>query len=361
MAEQVMGVEEDSQVQVQRPISPWSSSKRKYLLHMSRGKAQSATYATVKDTIIQYIQKTFKDGFDVAQSLKDGAVYDLAKHEPEREISTLTDQPNAQLEQSGFDIKYQEELRRFLDRKDNLRQGLVKAYALIFSNYCNRTMQSRIEEHPEFESKIEGNPIALLEAIKTLMHDPVRAQYPLVSMTDALTRLINVKQMENEPLLDYVKRFKQLRDVAKSHLGTKVLDQFIEQSEEYRTATTTESKNKLKEDAFSAWMAYLLIKGSDQSKYGSITKGFVSQYSLGNDQYPKTIQMATDVLSNHKLDAKYYESQKRNRSRNEQQQQQQQESDAPPATSFPQRGVVCYVCGKPGHTKPECPNLAKIP
>ena len=97
-------------------------------------------------------------------------------------------------------------------------------------------MQSRIEEHPDFDSKIENDPIALLESIKTLMHDPVRAQYPLVSMTEALIRLVNVKQMDNESLLDYVKRFKQLRDVAKSHLGSKVLDTFVEHSEEYRKA-----------------------------------------------------------------------------------------------------------------------------
>ena len=105
-------------------------------------------------------------------------------------------------------------------------------------------------------------------------------------------------------------------------------------------------------------MAYLLICGSDQSKYGSITKGFVSQYSLGNDQYPKTIQMATNVLSNHKIDAKYYENQKRNKECNT---NQQEEEATPAATSFAQKDDMCYVCGKPGHTKPECPDETKIP
>jgi hypothetical protein len=180
-----------------------------------QGKAQSATYASVKEAIVQFVQKTFKDGNDIAQSLKDLKLIDLNVEEPKRAISEETSPRLAALEQSGLDIKYQEEFRRYLDRKDNLRQGLTKAYALIFTTYCNRVMQSRVEEHPEFETKIENDPIALLEAIKSLMHDPVRAQYPLVSMTDALTRFVNVKQMDNEPLLDYVKRFKQLRDVAK--------------------------------------------------------------------------------------------------------------------------------------------------
>jgi hypothetical protein len=50
-------------------------------------------------------------------------------------------------------------------------------------------MQNRIEEHPEFDSKIDNDPIALLEVIKILMHDTVRAQYPEVSMTESLARL----------------------------------------------------------------------------------------------------------------------------------------------------------------------------
>ena len=55
-----------------------------------------------------------------------------------------------------------------------------------------------IEQHPEYESKIQDDPIELLEVIKNLMHDPIRAQYPLASMHEAVIRLINIKQYEGE-------------------------------------------------------------------------------------------------------------------------------------------------------------------
>jgi hypothetical protein len=327
-----------------------NQTELKFAPHV-QGKHQT-TYSTVKDAIIQYIQKTFKDGDDVAQSLKEGKLIDLEAEKPVRGVSSSPVKSEATLEQTGLDILYQEELRGFFDRKNNLRTNMTKAYALIFTNYCNRTMQLRIEEHPEFETKIENKPIALLEAIKVLMHDPVRATYPMVSMTEALTRLVNLKQNENEQLLDYVKRFKQQRDVVKSYLGTKLLDTFVEQSEEYRNITAAQkATSTMKEEAFNAWMAYLLIRGCDQSKYGSLTKGFILQYSLGNDQYPKTIQVATDVLSNHKLDAKFYE----NRKKNFERPGKQQDGETPGATSFAQqkkKDVVCYICGEPGHTKP---------
>ena len=238
---------------------------------------------------------------------------------------------------------------------DALQKGMNKAYALFFTNYCTRAMQSRIEEHPEFATKLKNDPIATLEAIKNPMHDSVRAQYPLVSMVDALGRLINVRQQENEHLLDYVKRFKQLRDVVKSQLGTKILDEFTEHQAEFRETTSEDEKTEMKKEAFEKWMAYLIIRGSDQAKYGSLVKGFVSQYSLGNDQYPKTITTAIDVLSNHRLGGTNYE--KRNRERAV----QEKEEEKPVETSFAQRKILCYCCGAEGHTSPTCPDRNKIP
>ena len=58
----------------------------------------------------------------------------------------------------------------------------------------------------------------------------------------------------------------------------------------------------------------VFLKSCNQNKYGSVLKGLANQYALGNDQYPKTITAATDVLSNHKLDQKFFDLQKKSRS-----------------------------------------------
>jgi hypothetical protein len=49
-------------------------------------------------------------------------------------------------------------------------------------------------------------------------------------------------------------------------------------------------------------MAYLLIRNSDQAKFGSLFNGLVSQFSMQNNQYPKTCMTATDILSNRRFD-----------------------------------------------------------
>jgi hypothetical protein len=40
----------------------------------------------------------------------------------------------------------------------------------------------------------------------------------------------------------------------------------------------------MKDKAFDKWMAYLLLKNSDQTKYGGLINGLTSQYAMGHKQ-----------------------------------------------------------------------------
>jgi hypothetical protein len=168
-----------------------------------------------------------------------------------------------------MDILYQAELEKYLDRKDTLEQNLTKAYALIFSTYCNKTRHNRIEEHPKFESLICNDPVKLLNKITVLMHDPIKGKYSFVSLTEAISRMLNLKQSEKEGLvLDYVNRFKESRNIMKSHVGTDILDKLVENTLEYYEGESNATlKQDMKYKAFNRWMAYLLIRNSDQAKY----------------------------------------------------------------------------------------------
>ncbi len=106
----------------------------KFSPHQYQSRNTVTTYATTRDAIIQHIQKTYKAGQDVAKSLEDMQAVDLTAVEPIRIISGETDAAVKVVDQAGLDIKYQEELRRHLDRKDALREGLNKDYALIYTN-----------------------------------------------------------------------------------------------------------------------------------------------------------------------------------------------------------------------------------
>jgi hypothetical protein len=276
------------------------------------------TFATVKEHAVQQIQKTYKNGGDIAESLNKEEKIDLDKFEPTRTLSKKTgkgEETERAIEQEGLNIKYKVAIEQWSARRNDLEREMMKAYSLIYQNFCTTAMQSRIKEHPEFESKIRDDPIELLKAIKILMQDTVRAKYNYASVTDAFWRILSTKQVEGESVADYASRVKHQRDVLKTHVGKHFLDVFVENTEEYKNETSSTKKQELKDGALERWCAYLTIKNCNQSKYGSLSRTLASQFSMGADQYPRTIITASEILTQYPHDNKSDRSHRRGRSR----------------------------------------------
>jgi hypothetical protein len=153
----------------------------------------------------------------------------------------------------------------------------------------------------------------------------------------------------------------------KSHIGTNILDAFVENTLEYRDAKSTTLKQEMKHGAFDrCWMAYLLIRNSDQAKYGgSLSNRLVSQFLMQNNQYPKKCTTATDILSNHSFDNRGNSNKKKwsnKPKKDEDENSSSKTTNKTNATSFAQGGKdkTCYCCGKIGHLSPECPDKNTI-
>ena len=101
-------------------------------------------------------------------------------------------------------------------------------------------------------------------------------------------------------------------------------------------------------------MLFVLLRNSDQAKYQSLMNGLISQYSMENDQYPKTITTAIDILANHRHDnsiTKHAWTTQKGK-----QNEDDDRSTTTNETSFVQSGgVMCHCCGKKGHKSPQCP------
>jgi hypothetical protein len=120
--------------------------------------------------------------------------------------------------------------------------------------------------------------------------------------------LLTTKQKEGESLQDFTKRFWITREVFESHLGGPIiLTKILSITTGYNVNPTNKmqiEKNKmLEEQAFEQLLAFNYLNNANQSKYGSILSSLNTQQSLGNDQYPKSIGKANNVLSNHRFDA----------------------------------------------------------
>jgi hypothetical protein len=174
----------------------------------------------------------------------------------------------------------------------------------------------------------------------------------MVIMMDTFKVFASTRQRDGEALQDYTKRFKVSKDVLESHLGGPViLKKFIMKMDGFKSETQ-EDYAVLASTAFEQYSSYLFIEQSNKKKYGSILNGLSTQYLLGNDQYPKTMDEAINVLSNHKFDTSYNQSQRMTSNRNDTDEQA-------PSLSFIQLEGKYYCCGTAGHMSPNCPHKAR--
>jgi hypothetical protein len=218
-----------------------------------------ASYASVKEHLLVYIQKEFGTGMlDVYDSIDKEEMVDLKKEIPVVRTSTNEDEKIAKNENKAFIYDYRDDMKIHKQRVLTFKENLVKAYGLIWDDYMTATMQNRIEQHPDYASKIKNNLVELMLAICASMHESVRAQHTILTLFLALTKFFTYKQKEDMTNAEYLKGFKEHRDVFKTQWGTKITEEeYAERQPEYAKLTTPEAQIKFKELVFEKCIAVL--------------------------------------------------------------------------------------------------------
>ena len=67
-----------------------------------------------------------------------------------------------------------------------LEDNLIRAYGLVYDNYCAKGMQLALKEIPNFETRIRYDPLVLLEEIEKLTHVSRKADYPLLALVETV-------------------------------------------------------------------------------------------------------------------------------------------------------------------------------
>ena len=160
------------------------------------------------------IQKNYKYGIDILEVERNRTLDD------EDMICDLRcgSLPIRKDDADEYDVAIYIEMMK--ERKERWRiyqDNKTKACGLIMS-FCSREMVNRIEEMAE-HTRIKDNPFKLLDEIKKKMYEAGRSKYCYVGLMDQIDRILNTKQEDGENLVEYTKRFKQVRDNAKGSLG----------------------------------------------------------------------------------------------------------------------------------------------
>jgi hypothetical protein len=185
--------------------SPRTNKKKEladYVYYLGSAK-QASDYETTTEYLINHIKGTFHFGEDIGSALANLEPYDIDKHQPTLKISTATDTDLKQAETRQYDMIFKAELDAYMKRKQYYEVNFSKAYAFLWE-HCAKSMQIKIEARKDY-TKIKGDPIKLLEAIKQHALNYQENRYEMSIILDALTTSLNMRQRENESLHDYTK------------------------------------------------------------------------------------------------------------------------------------------------------------
>ena len=123
------------------------------------------------------------------------------------------------------------------------------------------------------------------------MHVPMRAVYPVLTLSETFSSLMKTKQGNNESLIIYLERFKSEKNVMMSLFAQKLLDGFVEDSQEYQDlpggTDLADRQVGVKKRTMNKLWAILCICGEDPNHYGSLLVEFCKVYATKQrDLYP---------------------------------------------------------------------------
>ena len=213
------------------------------------------------------------------------------------QASVATDAAIQALESKQFEIEFKTKYDEYRKQVKCYEVNQVKAYALLWER-CTKGMKNKIKARSDCDSHIENNPIKLLKAIKEHALNYQESRDAMSIILDAMRTLLSSKQQEGKSLQDYTKRFRVANDVLESHVGGPIQFPKIVEAMPTYDATQQIVVEACNKAAFDQFQAYLYLDNADRTKYGSILTGLNTQKLLGNDQYPKSITEANNVLSN---------------------------------------------------------------
>jgi hypothetical protein len=313
---------------------------------------QFSDFEITTEFVVNCIKKIFEYGNDIGSALKELRPINTEKWRVSMKFNDSQDALVRDQENQQYDMEYKSDYEEYKRRVNVYDNNLIKAYALLWER-CTKGMKQKIEAQVEFALTIENDPIELLKAIKVHTQHYQEHQYNMSIVLDSIRGLINTKQKEGELLQDWTKRFRIARDLLESHLGRPLIIKKIAESLPEYDVSDPVSIRKCQEKTFEKFLAYFYLENADRTKYGSLLNGLNTQQLLGNNQYPKSVTEANNVLSNHRMDnpAKM----KREQDDKFKQKAKDEESKEQEINlSFAQLEGKFYCCGKPGHHSPTC-------
>ena len=110
----------------------------KFAFQTPADKNKYHTFATVKDHVMNKIQRDYEDGKFLAKAIRTEILEVYEK--PRRERSILADDDERAFEQETFNQDYKNATVKYERKMENLQDNMASSYILIFDDYCTKDL-----------------------------------------------------------------------------------------------------------------------------------------------------------------------------------------------------------------------------
>jgi hypothetical protein len=167
-------------------------------------------------------------------------------------------------------------------------------------------MRQRVEGTKEFKDlSMNGDGLGLLKIIKDLVYNFQSQKYQPQAMHESARRFYLCQQGKHMTTQAYLEVFQNTVDVIE-HSGGSIgnhpgIKGAIAEKKDINEPNA-EQAEEIKKEAQEEYLAAAFLLNSDRARYASLLQNLENDHLQGQDNYPKTITAAYNVLTNWKQD-----------------------------------------------------------
>jgi hypothetical protein len=299
---------------------------------------------------------------DIATMLQNGSDVDFKPDRPTKETIEEQDKEMREIMEEQAKTEYQAKAREWVARQYHYKQNQSVMCGLIMER-CDTELSDRLESRPGYKEWTLSKPLVFLRVIKEECVAFKENENPCLTQHKIFKDLYNISQGTEESVADFAKRVRVLWELLTlstsifyTRINPKLHDDYLTKSDVERVILNLRTDKR--------YVAYVMVVGSDPSRFGRMKERLEESYDVGTDEYPRTIEDAKDYLD--RANAKMlHDNERRDKIGS---------TDANVAKPGIQKVATdetlelsfatvrfCYVCGKKGHLAHNCRHRKKIP
>ena len=199
-----------------------------------------------------------------------------------------------------------EQVKEYVKQHSRLHENIKRLWALVWGQ-CSDTIRTRLQSLETYEDmRAASDGLQLLIAIKDLMFNVQEQKYVPLSIHLAKQQFFLLSQGRNT-VGEYYEQFKNPTYVL-NHIGTGIGDddaimKQVLRSRGINIEDATDDQEEAAELTGTQWyLALAFLMGSDRNRYGRLLEKLENDFTAGNDNYPKTLTDAYNMLLEWKDD-----------------------------------------------------------